>query len=33
MGRKMGHINCLGESINQARQSCAVVASELGIEP
>ena len=33
MGRKMGHVNCLGESINQARQNCAAVASELGIEP
>ena len=33
MGRKMGHINCLGESLNQARQSCAAVAGELGIEP
>jgi 5-(carboxyamino)imidazole ribonucleotide synthase len=29
----MGHVNCLGESINQARQNCAAVASELGIEP
>jgi len=33
VGRKMGHINCLGESLNQARQSCAAVADELGIEP
>ena len=33
MGRKMGHINCLGESLNQARQNCAAVALELGIEP
>ena len=33
MGRKMGHINCLGESLNQARQNCAAVAVELGIEP
>jgi 5-(carboxyamino)imidazole ribonucleotide synthase len=32
-GRKMGHINCLGESLNQARQNCAAVALELGIEP
>ncbi len=32
-GRKMGHINCLGESLNQARQNCAAVAVELGIEP
>jgi len=33
IGRKMGHINCLGESLNQARQNCAAVALELGIEP
>ena len=33
IGRKMGHINCLGESLSQARNSCAVVAVELGIEP
>ena len=33
IGRKMGHINCLGESLNQARQNCAAVAIELGIEP
>jgi 5-(carboxyamino)imidazole ribonucleotide synthase len=33
IGRKMGHINCLGESINQARHNCAAVAIELGIEP
>ena len=33
MGRKMGHINCLGEALNEARQNCAAVASELGIEP
>lgn len=33
MGRKMGHINCLGESLNQARQNCTAVAVELGIEP
>ena len=33
IGRKMGHINCLGESLNQARQNCAAVAVELGIEP
>ena len=33
MGRKMGHINCLGESLNQARQNCMAVALELGIEP
>lgn len=33
VGRKMGHINCLGESLSQARQNCAAVAGELGIEP
>jgi 5-(carboxyamino)imidazole ribonucleotide synthase len=29
----MGHINCLGEALNEARQNCAAVAIELGIEP
>ena len=33
VGRKMGHINCLGESLGQVRQNCAAVAQELGIEP
>ena len=33
IGRKMGHINCLGEALNEARQNCAAVATELGIEP
>ena len=33
IGRKMGHINCLGESLGQARQNCAAVAQELGIKP
>ncbi|SNX27933.1 5-(carboxyamino)imidazole ribonucleotide synthase [Polynucleobacter meluiroseus] len=33
MGRKMGHINCLGESLHGARHTCAAVAAELGIEP
>jgi 5-(carboxyamino)imidazole ribonucleotide synthase len=33
IGRKMGHINCLGESPNEARQHCAAVSAELGIEP
>jgi 5-(carboxyamino)imidazole ribonucleotide synthase len=33
IGRKMGHINCLGENLSEARQHCAAVASELGIEP
>ncbi len=33
IGRKMGHINCLGKALNEARQNCAAVAIELGIEP
>ena len=33
MGRKMGHVNCLGESLSAARQVCAAVALELGLEP
>jgi len=33
IGRKMGHINCLGETLSEARKNCAAVASELGIEP
>jgi len=33
MGRKMGHVNCLGESLSAARQACAAVALELGLEP
>jgi 5-(carboxyamino)imidazole ribonucleotide synthase len=33
MGRKMGHINCLGKTLHEARQNCAAVATELGIEP
>jgi 5-(carboxyamino)imidazole ribonucleotide synthase len=33
IGRKMGHINCLGTALNEARQNCAAVATELGIEP
>ncbi|MBU3631632.1 5-(carboxyamino)imidazole ribonucleotide synthase [Polynucleobacter sp. AP-Melu-500A-A1] len=32
-GRKMGHINCLGENLSEARQHCSAVATELGIEP
>ncbi|MEI7564752.1 MAG: 5-(carboxyamino)imidazole ribonucleotide synthase [Burkholderiaceae bacterium] len=32
-GRKMGHINCLGASPAEARQTAAAVASDLGIEP
>ncbi|QWD12330.1 5-(carboxyamino)imidazole ribonucleotide synthase [Polynucleobacter paneuropaeus] len=33
IGRKMGHVNCLGETLDAARATCAAVASELGIEP
>ena len=33
MGRKMGHINCLGESLGAVRQVCSAVALELGLEP
>jgi 5-(carboxyamino)imidazole ribonucleotide synthase len=33
IGRKMGHVNCLGENLSEARQHCAAVATELGIEP
>ena len=33
IGRKMGHVNCLGESLGGARQTCAAVALELGLEP
>ena len=33
VGRKMGHINCLGESLGAVRQACAAVALELGLEP
>jgi 5-(carboxyamino)imidazole ribonucleotide synthase len=33
IGRKMGHINCLGKNLSEARQNCSVVATELGIEP
>jgi 5-(carboxyamino)imidazole ribonucleotide synthase len=32
-GRKMGHVNCLGQSLNEARQSCSAVAGDLGIAP
>ena len=32
-GRKMGHINCLGTSLAEARQTAASVANDLGIEP
>jgi 5-(carboxyamino)imidazole ribonucleotide synthase len=33
IGRKMGHVNCLGESLGGARETCAAVALELGLEP
>jgi len=33
IGRKMGHVNCLGETLDAARATCAAVAAELGIEP
>jgi 5-(carboxyamino)imidazole ribonucleotide synthase len=32
-GRKMGHVNCLGQSLDDARQSCSAVAGDLGIAP
>lgn len=32
MGRKMGHINCLGETVDQAQLACADVAKCLGID-
>ncbi len=32
-GRKMGHINCLGHTIEEAKQACAEVATHLGIDP
>ncbi|BEI34219.1 5-(carboxyamino)imidazole ribonucleotide synthase [Polynucleobacter sp. HIN5] len=32
-GRKMGHINCLGHTIEEAKQACAEVANHLGIDP
>ena len=33
IGRKMGHVNCLGESLGAARQACSAVALELGLKP
>ena len=33
LGRKMGHINCLGASVAEARQRCAGVAQAFGLEP
>lgn len=33
MGRKMGHINCLGKGIDEAREACVAVAHDLGIAP
>ena len=32
-GRKMGHVNCLGQSLSGAQQSCDAVAHDLGIVP
>ena len=32
-GRKMGHINCIGESFAEAQRRCAAVAQALGVEP
>ena len=32
-GRKMGHINCMGESVLEAQTRCAAVAQALGVEP
>ncbi len=33
LARKMGHINCLGKSIDEARAACIAVARDLGIAP
>jgi len=33
LGRKMGHINCLGKSIDEARAACVAVAHDLDISP
>jgi 5-(carboxyamino)imidazole ribonucleotide synthase len=33
LGRKMGHINCLGHTTEEAKQACAEVANHLGIDP
>ena len=33
LGRKMGHINCLGKTVEQAQTACADVAKCLGINP
>jgi len=33
LGRKMGHINCLGHTIEEAKQACAEVANHLAIAP
>jgi 5-(carboxyamino)imidazole ribonucleotide synthase len=29
----MGHVNCLGQSLDEARQNCSAVAGDLGIAP
>ena len=33
IGRKMGHINCLGKGIQEAKDACIAVAHDLGIAP
>ncbi len=33
IGRKMGHINCLGKGIQEAKDACTAVAHDLGIAP
>ncbi len=33
LGRKMGHINCLGHTTEEAKQACVEVATHLGIDP
>ena len=33
IGRKMGHINCLGKGIQEAKDACTAVAHDLGITP
>jgi 5-(carboxyamino)imidazole ribonucleotide synthase len=33
IGRKMGHINCLGKGIQEVKDACTAVAHDLGIAP
>ena len=33
IGRKMGHINCLGKGIQEVKDACTAVAYDLGIAP